>query len=313
MPTTKTTTNLEPVHGHSHLLCWRSVFAGILISLMSYMLLSSLGAGILGLASQAAIENESGGMALATGTGLWMGISAVVSLFAGSYFAVRISKNITNKVGTAHGLVVASSFFIIVTVMASSAVGSLSMGLGHLVSGMGQGAASVGANPRVQDTINNVLGTSASLKQDPKIVSEGIATRLLAGDVESAKAYYAYQSGQTVPAVSAKIDRLQAEFTRVAKEVGEKAAAVIAGTGLSLFVTFLVGFIAAGIGGRVGAHSNAEKPLTAEDAYMAPVMGTTHTTMFANQRGSALPYVFGWLLGVPASILFLIFALRTVF
>lgn len=310
MQGSKTTTTLEPVHGQSHLLCWRSAFAGILISLMSYMILSSLGVGIVGLASQSAIENETGGMALATGAGLWMGISAVISLFAGSYFAVRISKNITNKIGAAHGLVVASSFFIILTVLASSAIGSLSMGLGHLVSGMGQAATSIGTNPRVQDTINQAMGTSTFIS-DPKIVSEGITARLLQGDVESAKAYYAYQTGQTKAEVSARIDQLKAEFDRTAKDVGEKAAAVIAGTALSLFVTFLVGFVAAGIGGRVGAHSNTEKPLTAEDTYIAPT--ASHTTTFAGQRGSAMPYVLGWMLGVPASILFLIFALRTVF
>lgn len=301
---------LEPVHGPNHLLSWRSVFAGILISIMSYMILSSLGVGIVGLASQAAIENERGGIAIATGAGLWMGLSAIVSLFAGSYFAVRISKNVTYRIGAAHGLVVASSFFIILTFLATSAVGSLSMGLGNLVSGMGQGAAALGTNPRIQDTINTAMGNE-NFKSDPKVVNEGIAVRLLRGDVESAKAYYAYQTGQSRAEVSAKIDQLRAEFEATAKEAGDKAAEVLSGTGLSLFVTFVLGFLAAGIGGRVAAHVNAERPLTAEEVYT--VSTPQHVTMFANQRGSAMPYLFGWLLGVPATILFLIFALRAVF
>lgn len=313
MVNSKTTATLEPAHSHSHLLCWRSTVAGLLISIMSYMLLSALGVAIIGLASQSAIENETGASALATGAGLWMGISAVVSLFVGSYFAVRISKNITNKVGTAQGLVVASTFFIILSVLASSAIGSLSMGLGHLISGMSRAATSVGTNPRVQDTINETIGTS-TFKSDLKTVSEGITVRLVQGDVESAKSYYAYQTGQSRAQVSAKIDQLKADFDRTAKDVGEKASGALAATGISLFVTFLVGLIAAGIGGRVGAHSNAEKPLTMEDTYTAPMTTTINrSSMLANQQGSAMPYIFGWLLGIPVSILFLIFALRTIF
>ena len=32
-----------------------------------------------------------------------------------------------------------------------------------------------------------------------------------------------------------------------------------------------------------------------------------------NQKGSVVPYVFGWMLGVPVSVLLLIAMLRTVF
>jgi hypothetical protein len=30
-----------------------------------------------------------------------------------------------------------------------------------------------------------------------------------------------------------------------------------------------------------------------------------------NEKGSALPYIFGWLMGVPGSVLFLIFLFRS--
>ena len=33
----------------------------------------------------------------------------------------------------------------------------------------------------------------------------------------------------------------------------------------------------------------------------------------ANEQGSALPYIFGWLLGVPVSLLMLIALVRAVF
>ncbi len=39
----------------------------------------------------------------------------------------------------------------------------------------------------------------------------------------------------------------------------------------------------------------------------------THMQIIKSENGSALPYVAGWLLGVPTSILFLIFILRSIF
>lgn len=310
MPETKTISpTLEPIHGHhSHLLCWKSISAGLLISFMAYMILSALGVAVLGVAAQNAIENESGAGILASGSGLWMGLSAVIALFLGSYFTVRISKSVTHKVGAAHGFVVASAFFIVLTIVATSAIGSLTMGFGQIVSGMGQGAASIGENPRVQDAINQAMGNS-TLKSDPKVVAEGLAVRLLQGDTQSAKSYYAYQSGLSEAEVSARVDQLKAQFDATAKEVGDKAAKAVAATGLSIFVLFVVGVVSALFGGRVAAHSNVERPLTVHEDYTS----TSHAPMFANQRGSAMPYIFGWLLGVPASILFLIFALRAVF
>ncbi len=281
MSETKTISpSVEPIHSHdSHLLCWKSIFAGLLIAFMGHMILSTLGMAVFGVAAQSAIENESGAGALASGLGLWMAFSAIISLFLGSYFAVRISKSITNRVGAAHGFVVSSAFFIIVTIMASSAIGSLTMGLGNLVSGMGQGAAAVSSNSRVQDTINQALGTS-TLKSDPKIVSEGLAVRLLRGDVQSAKSYYAYQSGLSEAEVSARIDTLNANFVRIAKEVGDKAAQATTATGIGLFLLFVIGVVSAMFGGRFGAHANIDRPLEAKDLY------TTHNSsaMFASAR-----------------------------
>lgn len=282
MPESKTISpTLEPTHGtHSHLLCWKSLFAGLLITVMGHMILSSLGTAVLGLTAKSAIENETGGVALLTGYGLWMGFSAIVSLFLGSYFAVRISKNVTNKVGAAHGFVLSSAFFIILTIVATSALGTLAMGFGHLVSGIGQGAASIGSNTRVQDTINQAFGTT-TFKADPKVVAEGLTTRLLQGDVASARAYYAYQTGMSEAQVAANVDALNARFEATVKEVGDKAATATAATGFTLFVLYVVGVVAAMFGGRVAAHANVSRPLAVEEAYTT----TNHAPMFAHQRG----------------------------
>jgi hypothetical protein len=36
-------------------------------------------------------------------------------------------------------------------------------------------------------------------------------------------------------------------------------------------------------------------------------------SVLKNENGSALPYVLGWFMGIPVSILFLIFMLKAVF
>ncbi len=298
---------VEPHHSHhAHLLCWKSVIAGVFISIMSYLILAALGAGVVGSAAQSVIEHEKNGSALATGSGLWLGLSAVISLFLGSYFTVRMSKSQTNKMGAAHGFVVASVFFILLVIEAGSVVGGLAQGLGHLAAGLGEGTASLSASPMVQDTIQRALGTQ-TLKADPKLVMEGLTVRLLQGDVESAKSYYAYQTGLSGAEVDTKIAQLKTDFDQAAKTVGEKAARAASDLGWSLFVTFLVGLVGALIGGRVGAHANIDRPLVVEAS--RPV----RPSVLATERGSMVPYLFGWLLGVPTSILFLIFILRSVF
>src|SRR5471030_2032055 len=105
---------LEPVdYTHHNLICWKSVISGVLISIMAFMILTALGAGIGGMTASNLISNEEGGSGLATGAGLWLGLSAVVSLFLGSFFSQRVSKYVTHKVGAAHGIVIASIFFIL--------------------------------------------------------------------------------------------------------------------------------------------------------------------------------------------------------
>ncbi len=303
------TPSVEPTHDrHAHILCWKSVSAGVLISVMSYMILSALGAGLVGSAAQSVIENEQSGSALATGSVLWLGLSAVVSLFLGSYFAVRMAKSVTNKIGAAHGFVVASIFFILLMIQAGSAVSSLSRGFGRLAAGLGRGSASVVTSPFVQDAINRALGTS-TLKSSPQTVAEGLADRLLMGDVDSAKAYYSYQTGLSGAEVDTKIAQLKTEFESSAKMVGEKVANAVSDTGWSLFVVFIVGLLSALIGGRTGAHANTDRPLLASEL----IGSQMRRPAFANENGSIMPYVFGWLLGVPTSILLLIFILRSVF
>ncbi len=255
----------EPMAGahHHHLVCWKSVVGGVLVSLLAFMMLTSLGASVAGFTAENLIDNESSGSTLASGAGLWLGLSVVISLFCGGYFALRISRFLTNKIGAAHGIMVASISFILLVMGAGSLIGGAAQGIGKLAQGAGQGATGLSSSPAVQDAVNRALGTQ--LKSDPKDVAQGLAVRLLQGDTESAKAYYAYQTGLPAAEVDVKIAKLKTDFDQAVKTAAEKSAHAVGDAGLMLFVLFLVGLAGAIVGGRVGAHANNTRPFAVRE------------------------------------------------
>ena len=291
--------NLSADH-HHHLICWRSIAAGVLITVMAFLMLTALGAGVAGYTADALIE-RGGDFALASGAGLWLGLSALIALFCGSYFTLRIARFRTTKVGAAHGFVVASVFFLMMMGSIGSAVGGLagglSQGFAKMAQGAGNGAADISSSPVVQDAINKAIGAS-KLKGDPREIAKGLGLRLISGDLESVKSYLAYQTEISEAELDQKANQLKSDFDAAAKRAGEVAAKGLGRAGLSLFVFLLIGYVSAVLGGRTGAHANVDRP------FARPT---------ANQRGSMLPYVAGWLVGVPVSLLVLIAMLRAIF
>ncbi len=129
----KTSTRDPQLPSHpGSLVCWRSVLAGVLVASLAYMILVALGAGIGGLTAAKIIEKGENGSGLATGAGLWMGASAIVSLFLGSYFATRFSEVTHKQVGACQSIVIAAIFFLLMINGTGSMLGSLSGVSNHL-------------------------------------------------------------------------------------------------------------------------------------------------------------------------------------
>ena len=292
---------------HHHLICWKSIIGGVLITLMGFMILTALGAAVAGFTAESLINHEENGSTLLSGAGLWLGLSAVISLFCGGYFTLRVSRFMTNRIGAAHGFIVASIFFILLMIGAGNLLGGAASGVGKLAQGAGNSAADLSSTPFVQDTINKSFGTS-KFKSEPKVVAQELSVRLLQGDVESAKSYYAYQTDLPQAEVDQKVVQLKNDFDAAMKRAGEKTAHAVGDTGLCLFIVFLAGLIAAVMGGRTGAHQNITRPFAKRETETS-----SGFVGLQSQRGSVAPYIFGWLLGVPVSILFLIAMLRTIF
>jgi hypothetical protein len=242
--------------GHRSLVCWKSVAAGLLVSILTYMVLSALGMAIGGFSAAHVIRNGQQGNGLALGATIWLVASALFSLGNGSYFASRVHRTASAWVGTAQGIVIASLFFILLVYGAGTIVGGVARDVVGLAGASAGGAADLTANPAVQSTIQNAIGTSGTLKSDPAVVTQHVAADLLRGDKESAKTYLAYQTGQTPAEVDAKMDKLTQDFEAAAQDAAIKTSKGVADAGLTLFFTFLLGIGFAVLGGMTGARAN---------------------------------------------------------
>jgi hypothetical protein len=127
--------NRSSVHSNENskgtLICWKSVVAGVLVTFLAYMIFSALGAGIAGLTTSHIIEKGESASGLLTGAGLWIGGSAIVALFIGSYFATRFSEVTHKQIGASQAIVIAAIFFYLLVNVAGSSLGSLAEVAGH--------------------------------------------------------------------------------------------------------------------------------------------------------------------------------------
>ncbi|MBY0313915.1 MAG: hypothetical protein K2Q26_00215 [Bdellovibrionales bacterium] len=256
IPTTNETyTTRAHAYNHDHpLICWKSILAGLFVAMMSMMAATALGLGVAARVTRSAIENESHGSTIATGTGIWIFLSVVVSLFFGGFYAARAARISDQRVGGSQSLVVASLFFILLVSGGGNAVVGISSGVAGLAKGLSAGVADLSQNPMIQDTVSNAI--PQDVKTDQKQFVNGLTSRLLRGDVESAKVYFALNTGISSAEAEAKINELNAKFEQAAKVAGDKAAKALSVLGWTLFVTFLIGLAAAVAGGVFAARCN---------------------------------------------------------
>lgn len=249
------------------LISWRSVVAGLLIAFFVMTGLIGLGLAFGGISMNEDTSAESAGIF----TGIWFIASALISLFVGSYFAARVSKFQTGRIGSAQGLVIAALFLgfflyqMISTIgMIGGAAGSL---IGKTASIAGQGAQQASQSPvitnKVTDIAENAMG-DLNLRSDPKTVATGVGNRLIAGDAEGAKNYLAMQAGITPAEADAKIAQLKGQVDQTVADAKNMAGDAMKATGWSLFLLVVLGALAAVGGGALGSVANFRNPLSRE-------------------------------------------------
>ena len=201
------------------LMSWRSVMAGVLIAffVMTGLLGLGMAFGGIGLNKETTLQNAG------LFTGVWFLVSALISLFAGSYFAARVSKFKTGRVGSAQGLVIAALFLGFFLYQMLSAIGSA----GSLAKDVTQNPA---LNRAIASFTEDAVG-DLNLRSNSEVVAQGLGSRLLQGDTEGAKNYLASHSAITSEEADARILSLKAKIDNTLAETKEAAAAALRSTG----------------------------------------------------------------------------------
>jgi hypothetical protein len=258
LPLESDSSNMHP------LISWRSVIAGLLIAFFCMVGFLGLGLAFGGIS----MDEDTSAKSMGIFTGAWFLISVLLSIFVGSYFAARVSKFQTGRIGSAQGLVIAALFLGFFLYHMLSAIGSIGSATGSMI---GKGASMAGAgidkladNPAVGNMVEDAVG-DLNLRADPKQVATGVTTRLIRGDTEGAKNYLSRQSGITPEEANMRITQLKTQLDQTIDRTKEGAATALKSTGWSLFLLVVLGALSAIFGGSLGSVANYRKPLSRRD------------------------------------------------
>ncbi|MGE3262921.1 MAG: hypothetical protein AB7K68_14160 [Bacteriovoracia bacterium] len=245
---------MEPVvqaHAHRHIVCWKSAFAGLAISLVAFAALVALSAAFGGIG----LSDGTTWKRLSVFTAACLVISTFVSIFAGAYYSVRVARMKVDLAGIAQGALVGSLFLLLVLCQSVSAVDTMVKATGAVIGGAAAAAGEASANPMVQDIVEDMTG-DLKLRSEPATVAKGVASRLLRGDQESAKNYLAFQASLTPPQAEQKIAEAKAKADAALVQAREAAATALKGAGWTVFVLIVVGLFASATGGLLGTKMN---------------------------------------------------------
>ena len=245
----------------------RSVIAGVLVSLLAFGTLMSLGVAMGGVSLADTSAHPNAG----SYGGMWVLLSVVLTLFASSYFTARVSNFAPQRIGAAQGLVVAAAFFGIILWQSvgvlSMAAGAVSQVIGGTVKiaapAVGDAAQSAASSPVVGDLIEDSM-SNLQITGDPSTVANGVASRLLRGDTEAAKAYISRHSSLTPAEIDARTADMQNRVNAALNDARQATAKALQVTGWSMFAMFVLGMIASSLGGLLGARANSRIPMAME-------------------------------------------------
>jgi hypothetical protein len=149
---------------------WGAIFAGVILSLIVYLVLSVLGTAI-GATLLSPLSQPDPMRAFGFGSGVWMIVTTIVAVFTGSYLAGRCAP----VLGWLHGLLAwAVMILFVVYGMASLLGGAVSVAGNVAAAGATVGAAqsqTPGGNPAVdllKQQVQSVVASAASVASGPQ-------------------------------------------------------------------------------------------------------------------------------------------------
>lgn len=241
------------------LLSWRSVIAGFVVAMFSYLILLSLGIAVGSVSMIDGADSSARSIGLIAGT--WILVSAAASLLWGSYFAARISKFAAPMIGSAQAVVISALFFGFMTFQMISYSGMAGKAIGSTFGLAGQDVAAAVQSTVVSDAVENSL-QGLNLKSDTMVVAQGITLRFIEGNPTAARDYLSRQSGLAPTEIQARMDMLQAQVQTAMADARSAVARATAAAAWSLFTFMVIGMISSIVGGFLGSRTNVTQPLS---------------------------------------------------
>jgi hypothetical protein len=269
---------IDSINPHA-LISFRAIVAGLLVAMFTFIGLVGLGLAFGGMRMDQETTAQSAGIF----SGIWFIISVLLALFVGSYFAARISKFRTGRVGSLQGLVIAALFIGFFMYQTLVMIGSAGLAIGSLIGRSGSmiagGIERASESPQIYQAVSNLTEDALgdlNLRSPPNEVAQGVAARLIRGDSESAKNYLSRQAGITPTEADAKIAQMKGQVDQYVANAKEATATAIKSAGWTLFLLVALGSLAAIGGGALGSVINFRKPLVRESTdYSYPRGGQT--------------------------------------
>jgi hypothetical protein len=248
-------------------LSWGAIFAGLFVTLAIFMTLQILGAGIGLSAVDLTGRQVTSGKAMGIGAAIWSLITGLISLFIGGWVAGRLA-SLPNKIDRAlHGLTTWAFFYVVMFVLATTALSAL---VGGGLSLLGKGASAAGqaaASPQGQQAMaNQGLTPDVIQKEIAGLMGTGTTQQDQQGTGNLAAAITNYFRGDKTPqerqqlaqVIARDTGKSQDEANRMignleqkaqqAKQTTEQVANVTGGTFIGLAISMILGAVAAVIG-----------------------------------------------------------------
>jgi hypothetical protein len=248
-----------PSHG---VLSWRSIFAGLFVSLIVAAVLMTFGMAIGGIVLGNVDDTSQSLRASGIFGGTWSILTAFLSLLAGAYFTARISIFYSRAICMAEGLVVASLF---VAVMGFQLVTVTSMAAKAAAGVMGSATLAVGNSPNSRavfgDLVEDQLG-GVQFRGDSHAIIAGVLNRLLRGEMEAAKNFLATNTSLTRDQVNTNIEKISSGLVRAGEDARLAAAQGMRALGWSMFSYLVFSVTGALIGGVIGSRANQRSAIS---------------------------------------------------
>lgn len=242
---------------------WGAVFAGLVSGLASYMLLTLLGVAI-GMSAVDPQAAEPVG-AVPAATGIWTGISLLISSFIGAYVAGQMSGLARLADGMLHGFVSWGATTLLFATLTVTALGSILGGTFQILS---QGlqtstTAAASGSGNVMDRVTSII-TGGERGGDMSPESLGaVKERLAVGDREGAIDIMVNNMGFTPDRAQTVVDQigplLGPQGEEQAAETGAKAADALSAASWWMFIGLLLSLALGVWGGGVGVRANARR------------------------------------------------------